>query len=172
MTLLIEFLNEEVDLDTIDDWQRDGTITLRERAEYQPNGNPAFFLKWWELPAYKRQLPMMPEGEDILYTYRYDMRDGHAAREGLYKAEGIEEMSVQHGLDSRDGAKVSRVMIASRDLRKIVPAYENLRAGRLEPKEAWKSASSTEPPKDKKSEGSGQLVLPTMAARATTPAAA
>lgn len=172
MTLLIEFLNERVDLDTIDDWQRDGTITLRERAEYQPNGNPAFFLKWWELPAYKRQLPMMPEGEDILYTYRYDMRDGHAAREGLYEAEGIEEMSVQHGLDSRDGAKVSRVMIASRDLPKIVPTYEDLRAGRLTPKEPWSSASSSEPPKEGKREGSGPIALPPTAATAPTPAAA
>lgn len=169
MALMIEFLDEEVDLDQIDEWQRDGIIALREKAVIQPNGNPAFFLKWWELPAYKLQRPLMPKGEEIRYTYRYDMRDGHAAREGLYEIEGIEQMSVQHGLEPRDGAKVSRVSIAGPDLKKICQAYEDLRAGQLRPKQEWSSSGSIEAPKETpaKDEGSGQHALPPKAATAT-----
>jgi hypothetical protein len=166
MTLLIEFLDERIGLREIDEMQRIGDITLRERAEIQPNGNPAFFLKWWELPAYKLQLPVMPDDAKIRYTYRYGMRDGHAAREGIYEIEGIEMMSVQHGLDTRDGAKISRVMIASGDLAKICQVYEDLRANKLRPTQEWSSSGSIEAPKEPKGEGSGQHTLPPKAATA------
>lgn len=171
MTLLIEFMSKNVDCKQVDEWQRQGRIRLLERAQVQPNGSVGIFLKWFELPGYSEHFPLIPEDIEeegqVRYTYRQSLFDKYRLREGIYRVEGVEHLSVSYGLErTTEGAyPVSRIAVVSESSGLVMDCYEDLRNGKLRPEQEWSTPGLVEAPKSE--EGSGSHPLPPMAVTAT-----
>lgn len=171
MPLTIELRGDHVTLEEVSALQKEGIILLREHASIQPSGFPAFFLSYACLPDYLYQAPNLPKELDVLYTYRDDLQDGGAAKQGTYTVDGIVHMNVQHKKDYQKNVLFSRVVIIGGDLRKISETVEKLRVGELRPTQEWSSPGLVAAPvaasaNDTK-EDSGQLPFPSMAAVGT-----